>query len=82
MFEDPASLQRIPPGGVEVVVPAAGMTKEQHEIGLEDLERLSQSVDYEEGYEFPTITPEKKVKVIGCRITRAGQSVTRFNDLY
>ncbi|KAH9485498.1 hypothetical protein JR316_0002406 [Psilocybe cubensis] len=71
IFEDPKSLQRIPPDGADIVVPTANVTCEQHEISLADLEPLSQSLDYEKEYEFPPTSPEQKGKVIGCRVSRA-----------
>lgn len=81
VFEDPQSLERIPLQGTEFVTPSSGLSKEYHEIRLEDIESLSKSQDYEEGYDFPIIPADSGVKVIGGRITRSGQSVSQFHEL-
>ncbi|KDR75658.1 hypothetical protein GALMADRAFT_248258 [Galerina marginata CBS 339.88] len=73
VFKDPKSVQRIPERGFDFTIPAAGVQKEPHEIGMEDIEHLAQEGDYEEGFELAVVDPETNQRVIGGRIVRSEQ---------
>lgn len=76
VFEDPASVARIPRSGYNFSIPLPGIDKPAYEIGMEDLENLAVPAKYEPGFEIPTPEPGTG-KVIGAVIT---PSDTEYNS--
>lgn len=75
VFEDPKSLERIPPKGGEFVYKSTKLSGERHEISMEELEALAQSEDFVEESDAPVeieTAKGKNISVGGGRIIRGG----------
>ncbi|KAF9529710.1 hypothetical protein CPB83DRAFT_905832 [Crepidotus variabilis] len=69
IFAETESLQRVPQLGEQFTVVAPRIpTKPVHEIGLEDLEGLSQNEDYQAGFTFDSAANTANERVIGGTI--------------
>jgi hypothetical protein len=79
VFEDPKSMEHIIESGTDVTVPSRPVDKPNHEISLEDVERLVPSGPLTSSIspeleEVPPADPENDSSVLGFRIYPASMS--------